>query len=306
MRIKREIAHGMVVMVPLAAVLIGCSERVAGTAESEPSASATMQSEADDEAQSVPIGASQNVADGRRVVTRVTVESLVPATPTQFGLSPAGDLQQISVTLEGLKGTTNVNPLYFTARAADGTTYQAALASVDGQLPAGTVSVGDRIRGIVAFDVTGPPIASIRYNGALGEELARWDGELTPGERTDDEQTGPMGGIVNGDLGLDTEISVPACDGTGVVILYSATAPGSYEQEIATQLLRNPGASYLRTDNSCPSLRQESADGNPIYAVYRVAGRSEGEVCAAVNASPAGSYGKWLDRTTDPAYIIPC
>lgn len=67
----------------------------------------------------------------------------------------------------------------------------------------------------------------------------------------------------------------------------------------------NPGSQYLRTDQSCPSLRQ-SKDGNPIYAVYRLAGRTQGEVCAAVRAAGSGAYGKWLDYTTDPDYVIPC
>lgn len=120
-----------------------------------------------------PIGSTQEIVDGN-TTTRVTVEGLVPAQPSQFGLPAAGELQQVTVTLEGIEGTTNVNPLYFTARAADGTSYDSALGATDGQLMAGTVAAGDIIKGIVAFDVTGGPIASIRYNGALMDELASW------------------------------------------------------------------------------------------------------------------------------------
>ena len=109
-----------------------------------------------------------------------------------------------------------------------------------------------------------------------------------------------------GDLQLATPMSVPRCDGTGIAVLYSATNPATYAQEIASQLASNAGSLYLRTDNACASLRQQTADGNAIYAVYRVAGSTEQSVCAAVGAAGGASYGKWLDSTTDPNYIIPC
>ncbi len=69
---------------------------------------------------------------------------------------------------------------------------------------------------------------------------------------------------------------------------------------------RWPGASYLRTDYACPSLWQVDDAGNKIYAVYRVAGKTQQEVCAAVAAAGGNAYGKWLDNTTNPSYIIPC
>jgi hypothetical protein len=115
----------------------------------------------------------------------------------------------------------------------------------------------------------------------------------------------PQASGPSGDLGLGTPISRPACDGTGIVVLASFYMPGRYESDVATMLGHNPGSQYLRTDQSCPSLRQ-SKDGNPIYAVYRLAGRTQGEVCAAVRAAGSGAYGKWLDYTTDPDYVIPC
>ncbi|MGV8875189.1 MAG: DUF4190 domain-containing protein, partial [Rhodococcus sp. (in: high G+C Gram-positive bacteria)] len=109
-----------------------------------------------------------------------------------------------------------------------------------------------------------------------------------------------------GDLGLSVPITVPACNGTGIVVIYSATDPATYAQEIEATLAANPGASYLRTDNACPSLRQQTDDGNAIYAVYEPAGASVESICAAVALSPSGSYGKWLDLTTDPSFIVAC
>ncbi|WP_328812302.1 DUF1942 domain-containing protein [Rhodococcus sp. NBC_00297] len=297
------------VFVVFAVALTGCGHSVSGSADSGSASPASGGNTADAAPleDAAPIGAMQSVDDGG-VLTRVTVESLSSAQPSTYGLPAAGDLQQVTVTVEGVDGTTNVNPLYFTARASDGTAYGAALGTVDGQLLAGTVSAGDRIKGVVAFDVTGPPITSIRYNGALGEELARWVGQSAPGNAPAPVPRSGAGqsGTIRGDLDLPTPMTVPSCDGTGIVVLYSATAPGSYEQEVSEQLSRNSGSRYLRTDNSCPSLRQATAEGNAIYAVYRVAGRTESEICAAVSAAGGGAYGKWLDESTDPSYIIPC
>ena len=110
----------------------------------------------------------------------------------------------------------------------------------------------------------------------------------------------------SGDLGLTVPISRPACDGTGIVLLLASVTPGAYAAEIQAGLDANPGSSYLRTDQACSSLSQATADGNPIYAVYRVAGADQGEVCAAVRAAGGGAYGKWLDNTTSPSSVIDC
>jgi hypothetical protein len=111
------------------------------------------------------------------------------------------------------------------------------------------------------------------------------------------------GGI---DLNLSIPVSRPTCDGTGIVVLGNAVTPGRYQADVQRLLADNPGASYLRTDQSCPSLRQATETGSPIYAVFRVAGRTPQEVCSAVRAAGGNAYGKWLDTAADPSYVIPC
>jgi hypothetical protein len=109
-----------------------------------------------------------------------------------------------------------------------------------------------------------------------------------------------------GSLAVGIPISHPACDATGIVVLGSAVTPGRYDADVQRLHADNPGSSYLRTDESCPSLRQTTGAGNPIYAVYRVAGRTPQEVCSAVRVAGGNAYGKWLDNHTDPSYVIPC
>lgn len=116
----------------------------------------------------------------------------------------------------------------------------------------------------------------------------------------------PPASSAGGTLNTTVPMSRPACDGTGIVVLGSVTTPGQYTEGVQALLDANPGASYLRTDQSCPSLRQATADGNPIYAVYRVAGRSQAAVCDAVAAAGAGAYGRWLSTTLPPDHKIPC
>ncbi len=112
------------------------------------------------------------------------------------------------------------------------------------------------------------------------------------------------------DLGLAIPMSYPDCDDSGIVVIGNVTPPKERWRDAAALIQRlleeNPGASYLRTDHSCPSLRQADDEGNPIYAVYRPAGRSEAEVCAEVRAAGGDAYGKWLSTSEPDSYIIPC
>ena len=110
----------------------------------------------------------------------------------------------------------------------------------------------------------------------------------------------------SGDLGLTQPMSKPNCDAQGIVVLGNITTPGLYPAGVQQLLDAHPGAFYLRTDQSCPSLRQKDDEGDPICTVFRPAGRTQSEVCEAVSAAGAGTYGKWLDYTHDPGYIIPC
>jgi serine/threonine-protein kinase len=106
------------------------------------------------------------------------------------------------------------------------------------------------------------------------------------------------------DLGLAIPISTPACDGAGIVVVENATDPATNRDVIAAALAANPGAQYLRTDFSCPSLRQRDDDGNLIYAAYVVVGQGKSAICGAFPRFPEDDYGKLLDTVSDPAVFI--
>ncbi len=109
------------------------------------------------------------------------------------------------------------------------------------------------------------------------------------------------------DLALATAPTYQSCEPpTGIVVIESVFTPGSYAADVQRLLDANPGAMWLRTDQSCPSLRQATETGDPIYAVYRVAGYTEADICAAVRSEGGGAYGKWLDAEHRPDYVVPC
>lgn len=118
--------------------------------------------------------------------------------------------------------------------------------------------------------------------------------------------TPPVPATRSGDLGLRQPISRPACNGQYIVILGSVTTPGLYEAGVQRLLDAHPGAFYLRTDQTCPSLRAATEDGNPIYAVFVPGGSTQDQMCAKVQAYGGDAYGKVLDYVTDPGFPFRC
>ncbi|GGC53130.1 hypothetical protein IEU95_10220 [Hoyosella rhizosphaerae] len=136
--------------------------------------------------------------------------------------------------------------------------------------------------------------------------LQQWMSTNWPGSALYDcHNAAPSATSDSGDLGLTTPMTRPACDGSGIAVVYSATTPGRYANEVQNALNQHSGARYLRTDQACPSLRQ-SFNGNPIYAVYFPAGNTHAQICSTVRRLGGNAYGRWLDTTSDPAELIAC
>lgn len=100
-----------------------------------------------------------------------------------------------------------------------------------------------------------------------------------------------------GDLGLDTPISTPPCDGRTVTFVVNATTPGRYAEQVSAALSQYPGSQYLRTDQSCSSLRQD-LNGNAIYGVY-LEGTSLTDICRIKAEIGGEAYARRLDETSE-------
>lgn len=103
---------------------------------------------------------------------------------------------------------------------------------------------------------------------------------------------------VPGDLGIDGRpMERPPCDGAYITIVASALGRDASATGIAGLLEQYPGADYLRTDQTCPSLAQ-SADGEPIYVVYLGPFAVDTDACEARSSGPPDAYARRL--SSDP------
>ncbi|GAA3025526.1 hypothetical protein GCM10010528_04290 [Gordonia defluvii] len=85
----------------------------------------------------------------------------------------SGSTFSFTATITATRGSLAVNPLYWSAKAADGTMYSSPDYSST-TLGSGSLPAGERARGTVAFDIDGPRPTLIAYEGALGDRLATW------------------------------------------------------------------------------------------------------------------------------------
>lgn len=109
------------------------------------------------------------------------------------------------------------------------------------------------------------------------------------------------------DLGLETPISSPKCDGGYIVIVGSAVAKDRYAADIQRFLDEHPGAEYLHAiSTGCGSLRKVYDDGTEIYAAYYGPYSTEQEACARRNETGGEAFVRTLDDTTPPAQVVPC
>jgi serine/threonine-protein kinase len=221
------------------------------------------------------------------------------------------DVTQLATSVPTYSGAANPEPTIHSR--SDPVTPSRRTALIAGGVVAALIAVG-----AVAFvgarlgqPQSAPPAASSRPSSSLQQATT-----LEPPRTV--TQTAPPATVTppssprastppaGGDLGLPMPMSHPTCNGQGIVTLGSVTTPGLYAAGVQRLLDAHPGAFYLRTDQTCPSLRPATDAGNPIYAVFNLGGTTPGAVCGAVRAAGGNAYGKWLDTKTDPGYIIPC
>lgn len=111
---------------------------------------------------------------------------------------------------------------------------------------------------------------------------------------------------VPGDLALvGIDMARPDCDNSYITIVASAIDPVQYEIEVSAALGRHPGAQYLRTDQTCPSLRQDF-EGAAIYVAFFGPFASPVDACAARSLGPADAYVRVLSLSEPPTHVINC
>jgi serine/threonine-protein kinase len=111
---------------------------------------------------------------------------------------------------------------------------------------------------------------------------------------------------VPGDLGIAGHpMQRPGCDGAFITILTSAVGDEATADGIARVLDAYPSSSYLRTDQTCPSLRPD-VDGEPIYVVYLGPFAYDVDACSARVDGPEGAYARVLSSELGPDHGVSC
>ena len=125
-----------------------------------------------------------------------------------------------------------------------------------------------------------------------------------PAEGTIPDATGAEAG---GDLGVNgVAITRPPCDGSFITIVRSVSGELSRVRDSVAAALNQFGySSYLRTDQTCPSLRQ-SRDGQPLYVVYLGPFPDLESACVQRTRVAGDAYVKALSSTMSPDDQIVC
>lgn len=116
----------------------------------------------------------------------------------------------------------------------------------------------------------------------------------------------PVPTTIPGDLGLAVPMMRPACDDQQITIVFSSIDPFRYAEEIGAKLAQFPGSSYLKTAETCPSLRAQFTDGSDIYVVYFGPFPTVGQACAARALGESDAYVKTLSTSLAPSHEVSC
>lgn len=97
----------------------------------------------------------------------------------------------------------------------------------------------------------------------------------------------------------------PTCDGSFITVLASPIGDQATPASLTSVLDTYPGSSYLRTDQTCPSLTQ-SQDGQPIYVVFLGPFAVDTDACTARAEGPEGAYARQLSSELTPDHFVQC
>lgn len=115
------------------------------------------------------------------------------------------------------------------------------------------------------------------------------------------------GDTVPGDLAVvGAPMARPVCQGEYITIIASAIGDQATAAGIRRVLDQYPDASYLRTDQSCDSLAQASASGEPIYVVFFGPFPEASDACASRSKGPSDAYAKQLVSGTGVSGAVSC
>lgn len=111
---------------------------------------------------------------------------------------------------------------------------------------------------------------------------------------------------VPGDLGIPGRAMLaPPCNDSYITVLASAIGADASAPAVAAVLDEFPTASYLRTDQTCPSLTPD-IDGEPVYVVFFGPFPFASDACAARADGTPDAYARRLSVDLGPGHSVDC
>jgi serine/threonine-protein kinase len=169
-----------------------------------------------------------------------------------------------------------------------------------------TATVAGTAPGTVSATTTPPPMPDISdvTTSAPGTPSTSAPPTSAPAPATTAPGAAP--GAVPGDLAIvGRPMQRPGCDGAYITVIASAVGDQASAAGIKNVLDAYPDSNYLRTDQTCPSLRQD-VDGMPIYVVYFGPFAFDVDACTARAKGPQGSYPRRLSNDLGPDHAVNC
>lgn len=153
---------------------------------------------------------------------------------------------------------------------------------------------------------TDPEATTVTTTPAPMPDLSQVTTTTVPGESAVTTAPGAQDGAVPGDLAIPGRpMQRPPCNDSYITIVASAVGDQASAAGIAQVLDTYPGSEYLRTDQTCSSLRAD-VDGEPIYVVYLGPFAVASDACAARAEGPEGAYPRRLSNDIGPDEGVSC
>ncbi len=230
------------------------------------------------------------------------------ATPQGYGAAPQRRRRPFAtIALVVLLAALSVGAgIFVAARRNAGQADSPAQSSSTDQSESTDVSVTEPIVTDPAETIASDPPTTVQATVPVATIVIPIDSIAPTTTVTTPPTTLPIAAIGFGDLAVPgVQISEPPCDDIYVAVAANAVDPTMYLQAVSAALTLYPGSSYLRTDQSCSSLRPD-LNGNPIYMIYFGPFATAQEACAARAFGPEDAYVRQLSNTLTMDHKVDC
>lgn len=168
-----------IVLAVIAIIVIAVVSTKGGTSNSQQPANGGTVPLASSPGASAPaapgaVGQAVAVSWGSSGKANVTVNEAKAWPGDQYVPPKNGTYVALDVTIEATAGKVSYNPLYWSARDADGHEYNFGVFAPEPTLKSGELAAGEKVRGWIAFDVPKGSALTVFLDDVLSGHVATW------------------------------------------------------------------------------------------------------------------------------------